>query len=170
MSTLRISRLGSALLLSFAFCAVAQAQYVWIDDKGNKQFSDLPPPKSVPKDKILKSPGSTKASRPPAPDDKAASASQPVPKLEKPVTTATKNEEFNKRRAEQAEKDKKAEEEKTATAEKAKYCDRARSYQQTLNSGVRVSRIDKNGEKSFISDAQREQEAADVKKALADCK
>ncbi|BBB67028.1 hypothetical protein UNDYM_2775 [Undibacterium sp. YM2] len=78
--------------MSLAFCAVAHAQYVWIDDKGNKQFSDLPPPKSVPKDKILKAPGGAKAAQAPAADDKAASASQAAPKLEKPVTLATKNE------------------------------------------------------------------------------
>ena len=170
MSILRVSRLGATLLLSFAFCAVAQAQYVWIEDKGNKQFSDMPPPKSVPKDKILKTPGGAKAAQAPAADNKAVSASQAAPKLEKPVTLTNKNEDFNKRRAEQAEKEKKTEEEKTAAAEKAKYCDRARGYQQTLNSGVRISRVDKNGEKSFITDAQREQETTDVKKALADCK
>lgn len=171
MSILRISRLSSALLLSFAFCAVAHAQYVWIDEKGNKQFSDMPPPKSVPKDKILKAPGGVpKAAPAPTADDKAASASQPAPKLEKPVTTATKNEDFNKRRAEQAEKDKKAEEEKTAAADKAKNCEKARAYQQTLNSGARISRTDKNGERTILSDADRQQETNDVKKALADCK
>ncbi|MFZ6780509.1 DUF4124 domain-containing protein [Undibacterium sp. Ji83W] len=170
MSILRISRLSSALLLSFAFCAVAHAQYVWIDEKGNKQFSDMPPPKSVPKDKILKAPGGNKVAPAPTADDKAASASQPAPKLEKVVTTTTKNEDFNKRRAEQAEKDKKAEEEKTAAADKAKNCERARNYQQSLNSGARLSRTDKNGERSILSDAERQQEASEVKKALTDCK
>lgn len=156
--------------MSLAFCAVAHAQYVWIDDKGNKQFSDLPPPKTVPKDKILKAPGGAKAAQAPAADDKAASASQAAPKLEKPVTLATKNEDFNKRRAEQAEKDKKAEQEKTAADDKAKNCERARNYQQSLNSGARLSRTDKNGERSFLSDAERQQELDSAKKALADCK
>ncbi|MFZ6642115.1 DUF4124 domain-containing protein [Undibacterium sp. TC4M20W] len=153
--------------MSLAFCAVAHAQYVWIDDKGNKQFSDMPPPKSVPKDKILKAPGGAKA---PAAEDKTSSASQAAPKLEKPVTLATKNEDFNKRRAEQAEKDKKAEQEKTAADDKAKNCERARSYQQSLSSGARLSRTDKNGERSFLSDTERQQELDTAKKALADCK
>ncbi|MFZ6874699.1 DUF4124 domain-containing protein [Undibacterium sp. Di27W] len=165
-----ISRLACSLLLTTIFCASAQAQYVWVDDKGNKQYSDMPPPKSVPKDKILKAPGGVaKPAAAVAEDKPASSASDSAAKLEKPVTTASKNEDFNKRKAEQAEKDKKAEEEKTAAADKAKNCDRARNYQQTLNSGIRISRTDKNGEKSFLSDAQREQEAADVKKALAGC-
>jgi len=171
MSTSQILRSGSALLLSFALCAVAQAQYVWVDDKGNKQFSDLPPPKTVPKDKILKSPaGAPKAAAAPAAENKAAPASQAEPKLEKPVTTASKNEDFNKRRAEQAEKDKKAEQEKTAADDKAKNCERARNYQQSLSSGARLSRTDKNGERSFLSDAERQQELDVAKKALADCK
>lgn len=165
-----ITRLACSILLTTIFCASAQAQYVWLDEKGNKQYSDMPPPNSVPKSKILKAPGGVAKPATAAAEDKpASSASESTPKLEKPVTTASKNEDFNKRKAEQAEKDKKAEEEKTAAADKAKNCDRARGYQQTLNSGVRISRTDKNGEKSYLTDAQREQEAADVKKALAGC-
>lgn len=165
-----ISRLACSIMLTTMFCASAQAQYVWLDEKGSKQYSDMPPPKSVPKNKILKAPGGVPKPVATASEEKpASSASEASAKLEKPVTTASKNEDFNKRKAEQAEKDKKAEEEKTAAADKAKNCERARGYQQTLNSGARISRTDKNGEKSYLTDAQREQEAADVKKALAGC-
>ena len=33
------------------------AQYVWLNDKGVKQYSDMPPPAAVPNQRILKSPG-----------------------------------------------------------------------------------------------------------------
>jgi hypothetical protein len=87
----------------------------------------------------------------------------------KPMTTSSRNEDFNKRRAEQAEKDKKASEDQQANADKQKNCERARSYQKVLESGQRVATTDKNGERNYLSDAQREKEAADVKKALAGC-
>ena len=166
---MKFSRLTCGLLLSVFFCAVAQAQYVWIDDKGNKQFSDMPPPKSVPKDKILKSPGGAPKIVVVGEEKASAPAADAPAKLEKPVTTATKNEDFNKRRKEAEEKEKKADEEKQAAAEKAKMCEKARGYQQTLSSGVRISRTDKNGEKSYLDDAQRQQEMADIKKTLAGC-
>lgn len=162
-----ISRLTCTLLLSAFFCTVAQAQYVWLDEKGNKQYSDMPPPKSVPKDKILKAPGVPAKSA--NPEEKSTPASTAPAKLEKPATLANKNEDFNKRRAEQAEKEKKETQEKQAAADKAKNCENARSYQQTLNSGVRITRTDKNGEKAYLDDAQREQEQAEVKKVLAGC-
>ncbi|MFZ6766134.1 DUF4124 domain-containing protein [Undibacterium sp. Di26W] len=163
-----ISRIALPFILTLA-CAAAHAQYVWLDEKGNKQFSDKPPPISVPKNKIVKSPNMGGKSAPTA-DAAPAPAADDAGKLQKPVTTASKNEDYNKRKAEQAEKDKKAEDEKQSAAAKAKNCERARSYQQNLESGVRVASVDKNGERNFMDDAQRNQELADLKKTLADCK
>lgn len=163
-----------ALAALFA-TASSHAQYIWLDEKGGKQFSDLPPPISVPKNRILKTP--SKFNMEPAPSSKESSivpgntnGSVSNEKLQKPVTTASKNEDFNKRKQEQDEKNKKADAEKLALAEKNKICERARSYQQSLQSGVRIANADKNGERNFMSDAQREQELADVKRTLSDCK
>ncbi|MBX9899574.1 MAG: DUF4124 domain-containing protein [Burkholderiaceae bacterium] len=143
------------------------AQWIWLDEKGSKQFSDQPPPASVPKNKILKSPG--RASLEPSTESKDAAASSPE-KLQKPVTTASKNEDFLKRRAEQEEKDKKAAGEQQAKAEKDKACERARTYKQSLESGIRIASVDKNGERNYLDDAKRAQELAEVNKNLADCK
>ena len=163
-----IPRLTSALLLTLFCCSLAQAQYVWLDEKGNKQYSDTPPPASVPRNKIIKAPNMS--GKPVAATDAApASASEAASTLQKPVTTASKNEDYNKRKAEQAEKDKKAEDEKQAAAAKAKNCEKAKSYQQNLESGVRIATTDKNGERVFMDDNQRNQELADVKKAQAGC-
>ena len=41
-------------LFAFGITGHALAQYVWVDDKGNKQYSDTAPPASVPKNRILK--------------------------------------------------------------------------------------------------------------------
>ena len=155
------------------FAAASHAQYVWLDEKGTKQFSDLPPPVSTPKNKILKTPFKSLAPATSPRDSNEEPASSVIlanEKLQKPVTTASKNEDFMKRKMEQEEKDKKMASEKQAASEKAKNCERAHSYQQSLEAGARISTTDKNGERNFLTDAQRTQEAADVKRALIDCK
>ncbi|WP_423681690.1 DUF4124 domain-containing protein [Undibacterium sp. WLHG33] len=161
-------KLISGFMIATLTCASALAQYVWVDEKGNKQFSDTPPPASTPKNRIIKSQGLS-TTRPAEANDAASASKDAVNAAQKPMTTSSRNEEFNKRRAEQAEKDKKATEEQQAAADKQKNCERARSYQKVLESGQRVATTDKNGERNYLTDAQREKEAADVKKALAGC-
>lgn len=161
--------LGAVMALIIA--TPAHAQYVWLDDKGNKQFSDMPPPLSIPKNRIIKSPNKTAETNAPATEKSAASgsASTEQNKLEKPVTTASKNEDFMKRRAEQAEKDKKSAEEAQNNADKAKNCERAKSYQKALESGVRIATTGKDGEKNYMDDSKRAQELADAKRATSGC-
>ncbi|MBC3884923.1 DUF4124 domain-containing protein [Undibacterium griseum] len=158
-------RITALIMLGTLACPAANAQYVWVDEKGNKQFSDTPPPVSVPKNRIIKGGAPTPKTETDNSNTQDA-ASAPA----KPMTTAEKNQDFNKRRAEQAIKDKKAADEQQANADKANNCERAKNYQKILDSGVRVTTTDKNGERSYLSDSQREKEAADIKKALSDCK
>ncbi len=173
MSKYQTFILGSALiaLTSATVHVSACAQYIWLDEKGSKQFSDMPPPINTPKSRILKTPFKT------AEDKSAATSvsenidtSNTPKKLERPVTIATKNEDFQKRRTEQTETEKKVAEETQNKADKAKNCERAKSYQQTLDSGTRIATTDKNGERNYMDDGQRAKESADVKRAIADCK
>ena len=168
-----IAGIISIAISGLLFTSATHAQYVWIDEKGTKQFSDLPPPNSTPKNRILKTPFRTQEPAVVSKDSSeevASNAATQNEKLQKPVTTASKNEDYMKRKLEQEEKDKKAATEKQAASDKAKNCERARAYQQSLDSGVRISNTDKNGERSFMTDSQRAQEMADVKRALSDCK
>lgn len=153
--------------MSFFMCASAFAQYVWLDEKGVKQFSDTPPPMSVPNSRILKSPGKTSIAAPSA--DGTAPATDGDQPASKPVTTASRNEDFNKRRVEQADKDKKAAEEQRVAAEKSKNCERARSYQRSLESGTRIATADSKGERNYLNDDQRAKEIADTKRTVAGC-
>lgn len=150
------------------------AQYVWTDEKGVKQFSDMPPPSSVPKNRILKQPASSNAAVEPtsgAALSAAAQSSASAAETSKgPLTTAERNADFNKRRLEQAEKEKKAAQEAEKKAAMAKNCERARNYRSTLESGQRIANTDKNGERSFMSDEQRAQELRDTQRILGDCK
>lgn len=160
-------------LALLGFISAASAQYVWLNEKGVKQFSDMPPPASVPKSRVLKEPGHTSRSAAPAANDSAATgdnatAAATAPKA--PLTTAEKNADFQKRRAEQAEKEKKEAEAEKLAADKAKNCERAQDYQRTLASGQRIARTEKNGERVILNEQQRTQEMQEANRILADCK
>lgn len=154
------------------------AQYIWINEKGVKQFSDKPPPASVPKNKIIKAPNinhSNPASNSSSNTDNAESADgktklSEIEKLEKPKTIANKNEDFNKRKQEREENEKKAKEEQTRLAENKKQCERAKSYQRTLENGNLVTTTNKNGEKIILDGSQRAKELAETKKYTQECK
>lgn len=158
-----------AALSAFLVAGAASAQYVWVDEKGVKQFSDMPPPPTVPPSRILKQPRGA-ASAAPAPGT-AGTAPDAAPSSGPPaMTTAEKNAEFRKRRMEQAEKEKKAADEAKAASDKSKNCERARDYQRALESGERLSRTDRNGERAFLTDEQREQELRETRRILQECK
>ncbi len=155
MQFIRAKQLAACLALSALSC-LAWGQYVWTDDKGVKQFSDMPPPASVPQSRILKQP----SGRMPAAAAPASAEAEAGRAPKAPLTTAESNADFMKRRAEQAEKDKKAAAEAQAARDKASNCEKARSYQRALDSGLRIARTDKNGEREFMSDEQRSREHA----------
>jgi hypothetical protein len=163
-----LKRFTVALVLS-ACAGAAWSQYVWLNEKGVKQYSDTAPPASVPNSKILKTPkGSTVASAP----------AQPVQQIDKdgdtakkaPQTLAEKNADFQKRKAEQAEKDKEAEAKAKQAADKKLNCERANNYKRVLDSGERISRMDKSGERAYMSDEERAHESRENKRALEECK
>ena len=179
----------------------ALAQYAWVDERGVRQYSDQPPPKSIPKARILQQPAESLRSNAPAlpattpavtrAGDSAgeaitkgqsggvaavpaATAATPAgvaaatPKL--PLTTADKNADFLKRKAEAEEKEKKQAEEARQAAAKSRQCEQARSYASSLQSGERIAVTGKDGERSYMSDEKRQQESAEARRALAGCK
>jgi hypothetical protein len=171
VSCLKGAAAAVAILITFAAPA-AHAQYVWLNEKGVKQFSDQPPPASVPKNRILKSPAG--GFQPPpreSASDTPADAAPAAKEADKgPMTTAERNAEFQKRKKEQAENEQKAAEKEKQAAEKAKYCDQLRSYSRSLNSGDRITKADpKTGEKVYLSDEQRAAEAREAQSKLAGC-
>ena len=162
-------RLRPLLALStLAVCALAGAagaQYVWVDSNGVRQYSDMPPPASVPAARILKTPNQ------PAQQEPASSATGDGAAVEKkaPPTLAERNADFIKRRNEQAEQDKKTAEQTKLAERKAQDCERARQYQRSLESGVRMASTDKNGERVFLDDDARAREQRATREALKDC-
>lgn len=155
---------GLALLATTA----AHAQYVWIDDKGLKQFSDRPPPPSVPIKRILKAPNLTLMIDSPG-AAAAAEAASAAPAKAAP-TTAERNADFNKRKGEQVEQARKAGEEAQRKSALAANCEANRKHQALLESGARMATVEANGEQGFLSDEARARQLAATRRALGACK
>jgi hypothetical protein len=164
---LRRASAAGVIVVAFGMSAAAMAQYVWMDENGVRQYSDRPPPASIPASRIVKQPGSY---TPPAPAAAEAAQKASAVAASAPMTTAEKNADFQRRRAEQAEKEKKAADEAKLAADRKKNCERARDYQRLLDSGARITRTGTNGEREFLTDEQRAQESRDARQALEGCK
>ena len=162
-----LGRIAAAVVL-LAFTTLAQAQYIWINEKGVKEYSDRSPPPSMPLKNILKAPGGVPTAVEAAPAATTAAAS---PAAAKPAPTlADRNADYNKRLKDQAERDKKASDEASQKAEKAENCSRTLAAKRSLESGERISTVDKNGERRFIDDTERAREGARADKILATCR
>lgn len=161
--------LATALL---ACTSLAQAQWVWVNDKGVKQLSDQPPPPGTPANRILKAPRG--AIVPGLRKDVAeapAAGSEPAPAAEKkeapkaPPTLAERNADFKKRQKEAADAEAKAAAEAQHASEKAKYCATAKDNIAMMESGVRISEMGPNGERNFMSDESRAQKLRENREA-----
>lgn len=165
-------------MLGVALALPAQAQWKWRDQRGQVQYSDLPPPPGVPEQNILSRPSASKArvvvmspsasaaAAPVAASGAAASASGALaPKTVDPELEARRK----KAEAEHAEKTK-AEEARVAAA-RADNCKRAQSQMRTLDSGIRIARTNEKGEREILDDKQREDEVRRTRDVItADCR
>jgi type IV secretory pathway VirB10-like protein len=162
------AQLVAAALMAFA--SLAQAQYMWIDEKGVKQFSDKAPPSSVPLKNILKAPRGVETAVLVPTDAPAAATAPAAAKPKAAPTVADRNADYNKRQKEQAALEKKEKTEREAKAAQAEHCDSLRANKRALDSGVRIGVQDKTGERAYMTEQQRAAEAGKVDKALASCK
>lgn len=167
----------AASLLSFG----VSAQWLWVDKDGRKVFSDRVPPADVPEKSILKRPGQSKASvmqeavngeDAPRSAVQGASATPARAGVSAPRPAGVDKELADrKKKAEQAEAAKrKAEEDKIRQA-KADSCERAKVAKTGLDSGARIARVNKQGEREVMDDAARASEAKRVQAIIdSECK
>ncbi len=154
--------LGALLFLCAA--QAARAQYLWIDEKGIKQLSDRPPPPNVPPQRILKAPGKVSFN----PD--APAVEEPAAPVRSSATLAERNADYQRRQQEASTTASQAATEARQRAEIAANCDLARRNQQTFKDGIRIASYDKNGERRFLTDAERAEQEKNNSKVLASCK
>ncbi|MES1979411.1 MAG: DUF4124 domain-containing protein [Pseudomonadota bacterium] len=166
---MKVTKLLKTLVLALAagsFTVAAVAQWQWLDKDGRKVFSDRSPPGDIPEKSILKRPpGSARAAPAAEAADTAAqggAATAAAPKASAPKLSGRDTElEARKKKAEEEENaKKKADEEKTNKA-RLENCARAKTAMTTLQSGVRVSSLNANGEREVFDDARR---AAETKR------
>ena len=139
--------LGACCWLGAGSLALADGgRWQWQDSQGRKVFSDLPPPASVPEQRILQRPG---------PELPAAASSLPSP-VDKPPAGAKSQdaaqEPLYRRNA----------------AELRENCRRARATLATLASGLRLYRLDEKGAQVLMDDAMRTQESLRAQQAERD--
>jgi len=145
-------RIAVLALLALGALATANAQvYCWNTKDGKRQCGDTPPPG-------VKATAIGGASAPAAP---APAAPDPSGKAAKkgPLTPAEQEQEFRKRQME-AQKSREKEQQAQAQAKaKEENCERARAALRTLESGQRIARTDKDGERYYMDEQQIAQEA-----------
>ncbi|MBK0393408.1 DUF4124 domain-containing protein [Ramlibacter algicola] len=153
-----------------ACCALplaAVAQWQWIDKDGRRVFSDKSPPPEIPARNILKAPnGRALPVEPEAPAAAATAAAQPASGALK-VSGKDKALEEKKKQAEAAEAEKKKAAEREFAEKKAENCKRAKEAKATLDSGIRLSRVNDKGEREVLDDAQRAVEGRRLDEAIA---
>ncbi len=167
--------LGWACLLPLG----ATAQWQWIDKDNKKVFSDQAPPTDVPEKNILRRPGPPSqrmsfSTPPAAPEAAPSAAAVPPPRIAasnaKP-TGVDKELEEKTRKAEEAEKAKQAAEAQKVAQAKTENCVRARQAKATFDSGIRVARLNAQGEREIMDDKARAAEQQRLQSVIgADCK
>ncbi len=151
---LALALLGSAWLVA----ASAAPMYKWTDADGKIHYSDQPPPASV-KEGVTVKPGKQSA-----PVPKAAAGEKAVPTA-KAKTYVEEEAEFRKRKVEEAEREAAEKKKAEDAAQQKQNCERARAQLANLQAGGRLTRINAQGEREFLSDAEIAQAAETAKKS-----
>ncbi len=140
---------AALLIVLFLISATVMAEiYSWRDADGGMHYSDIPPLGQVNTRKIEPSaanPGDIERAR---------------------QDLANKEAGFKKRQQTTTEAAVKEDKESADAAEKLRNCERARSYLRELDSGVRISGTNENGERVFLDDQRRQQETEVAARAV----
>lgn len=169
-----IRNAGLALLavLVLSLALPAAAQWKWRDASGRVTVSDTPPPREVPDKDILQRP--SVAGRP---NPSAAAAASAVAAAASGASAAAsapagdKDLQARKRATDQQAQEKARAEEQRAAAVRTENCQRARQHLATLDSGVRLARVNEKGEREVMDEKARADEARRAREVIAsDCR
>ncbi|TXI21893.1 MAG: DUF4124 domain-containing protein [Roseateles sp.] len=156
-----------AALLTCALVGTAHAQWKWRDARGNLQYSDLPPPAGTPEKDILQRPASATRLIVVAPPGSGASAAASAPA--RVASGPSKAEQDAAAREQQQQKQQAArqkEEEQRLAAQRRDNCARAQASMRDLQSGIRLTRTNEQGERVFLDDSQRQAELERTRQLL----
>ena len=157
----------------------ASAQWQWLDKNGKKVFSDQAPPPDIPEKNILRRVGPPPVARSTAnpnvdaaPAESAADATAAPKAAAAPKPTGVDKElEEKTKKAEADEKAKQAAEAAKVAKAKADNCALARQGKATVDSGVRIARVNASGEREIMDDSARVAEQKRIQSVIdSDCK
>ena len=164
---MRPTRRCSGTLLAGAIALLialpAHSQWKWVDENGRMTYSDQPPPRSVPASRILNSGAQAfvaSAAKPAGPSDQTPGerSSQPASTASQPA--ASRGAAAQARERQQAEH----------AAALGRACEAMRTEARTLESGMRVARVNAKGEPEVLGDEDRASRIAELKRDLqANC-
>jgi Domain of unknown function (DUF4124) len=152
----RLALVALSLVLSCG-AVMAQGIWKWRDKDGRVQISDRPPPTEVPEKDILQRPFSARLPAAAQVASEPASDAVGMPRVDAALEAKK-----TKAQAEQAAAEKAKKDAETAKRNQAKLevCQRARNQMQGLDSGLRVSRVNDQGQREFLDDNARAAEVA----------
>ena len=141
----------AVVALLVATAAGAQV-YEWKDDKGKTHYSDKPPVETSRVQKISE----------PEPS---------APRSSTQKTTADRELEFRKRQKDAQENAEKAQNEQAVGVDRNASCENARRALEMLESGERIALRDNQGERYYMDESQRQQEAVKARQVMqSSCK
>jgi hypothetical protein len=160
-----------SILLASA-CALAgtsaAAQWMWLDKDGHKVFSDRSPPVDIPAKNILKQPGMpARVPSEPLVSEKPPQAPAADPTVAGKPSALDKAVQEKKRLAEAAQAEQKRAEQERVEREKAQNCANAQQNMRTFDSGIRIARVNDQGERVVLDDDARAAELAKAQAAIS---
>ena len=153
--------LGAAALA--ALPAAAEQLYKYTGPDGKVQYSDRPPADGRKAEKVTTSRISNVGSGSPS----AAAANGDAAKSTAPKTATEREQEFRQRKIDAEDKAKKDEKLALDQRQKAESCAAARRELAGLQSGARAARLNENGERIYLDDAQVQGEMARIQREIA---
>lgn len=143
----------------------AWAQWKWKDGKGQVHVSDLPPPRDIPDKDVMQRPSDSVRRAAAAAAAQASAASAPGAPAAKPKVDPELEARKARQEAEQKAKDKAAEDK--ASSQRSENCQRARQHLATLESGMRIARVNDKGEREILDDKARAEEMQRARQVMA---
>ncbi|MFG6439485.1 DUF4124 domain-containing protein [Roseateles sp. LKC17W] len=145
-----------AALIAIGLAAPAQAQWKWRDAQGKVQYSDRPPPSGTPEKDVLQRPANATRTITVVPVGQATAAAASAPRV---AASAPSKAEQEAAARDKQEQDREAAKQKEAEHRQAELrrqnCGRAQANLRELQSGIRITRTNEQGERVFMDDAQR---------------
>lgn len=141
----------------------AWAQWKWKDSKGQVHVSDLPPPRDIPDKDVMQRPteSTRRAAATAAAQASAASATPAAkPKVDPEIEARRVRQEQEQKAREKAAEDK-------LSSQRAENCQRARQHLATLESGMRIARLNDKGEREILDDKARAEEMQRARQVMA---